>query len=109
LKLAAGWELTDRFSLSSYLNLSYLAEGDERFSQVAASLSAGFSLTDRLGAFLEAFGFSEETSGGPSTQYVNGGFSFGVTNDLSLDVRAGAGLNDASPDYVVGAGGAFRW
>ena len=109
VKLAAAWDLTDRFSLSSNLNVSYPAEGNDRFSQVAASLSAGFSLSDRLGAFLEAYGFSEETRGGPSTGYVNGGFSYGVTNDLSLDVRAGAGLNDASPDYFIGAGGAVRW
>jgi hypothetical protein len=109
VKLAAAWDLTDRFSLSSNLNVAYLAEGSERFSQVAASLSAGFSLTDRLGAFLEAFGFSEETSGGPATGYVNGGFSYGVTNDLSVDIRAGAGLNDANPDYFIGAGGAIRW
>jgi hypothetical protein len=109
VKLAAGWDLSDRFSLSSNLNLSYLAEGSERFSQVAASLSAGLSLTDRLGAFLEAYGFSQETSGGPATEYVDSGFSYGVTNDLSVDVRAGAGLNDASPDYFVGAGGAVRW
>jgi hypothetical protein len=109
VKLAAAWDLSDRFSLSSNLNVSSLAEGDDRFPQVSASLSAGFSLSDRLGAFLEAYGFSEETQGGPRTGYVNGGFSYGVTNDLSLDVRAGAGLNDASPDYFIGAGGAVRW
>jgi hypothetical protein len=109
VKLAAGWDLTPRFSLSSNLNCSYLAEGDERFSQTAASLSAGFSLTDQLGAFLEAFGFSQETSGGPSTAYVNGGFAYAVSDDLSLDVRAGAGLNAASPDYFLGAGASVRW
>jgi len=109
VKLAVGWDLTPRFSLSSNLNVSSLAEGDDRFSQVAASLSAGFSLNDRLGAFLEAFGFSEETSGGPSTAYVNGGFAYAVSDDLSLDVRAGAGLNDASPDYFLGAGASVRW
>lgn len=109
VKLAVGWDLTPGFSLSSNLNYSYLAEGDERFSQAAASLSAGFSLTDRLGAFLEVFGFSEETSGGPSTAYVNGGFAYAVTGDLALDIRAGAGLNDASPDYFLGAGASVRW
>jgi hypothetical protein len=109
VKLAAGWDLTPRFSLSSNLNYSYLAEGDGRFSQAAASLSAGFSLTGQLGAFLEAYGFSRETSGGPSTAYVNSGLSYAVSDDLSLDIRAGAGLNDAAPDYFVGAGASVRW
>jgi hypothetical protein len=109
VKLALGWDLTPAFSLSSNLNYSYLAEGDEHFSQAAASLSAGFSLTDRLGAFLEAFGFSKETADGSSTVYLNGGFAYGVTDDLALDIRAGVGLNDASPDYFIGAGAAVRW
>jgi len=109
VKLAVGWDLTPRFSLSSNLNASYLAEGDDRFSQIAASLSAGFSMTERLGAFLEAFGFSEETADGPGTAYVNGGFAYAVSDDLSLDIRAGAGLNDASPDYFLGAGASVRW
>jgi hypothetical protein len=109
VKLAVGWDLTPRFSLSSNLNVAYLAEGDDRFAQTAASLSAGYSLSDRLGAFLEAFGFSEETSGGPATAYINGGFAYAVSDDLSLDVRAGTGLNDASPDYFLGAGASVRW
>jgi hypothetical protein len=111
VKLAMGWDLTDRFSLSSNLNYSWLRDGDadDRFGQAAVSLSAGLSVTDRLGAYLEAFGFSEEQVDGPSTKYINGGFSYLVTNDLKVDIRAGAGLNDASPDWFVGVGGGVRF
>jgi hypothetical protein len=108
-KLALGWDLAPRFSLSSNLNLSYLADGGERFTQVAASVSAGYSLSDRLGAFLEAFGFSKETAGGSATAYLDSGLSYTVTDNLRLDIRAGAGLNGPSPDYFVGAGTAVRW
>jgi len=108
-KLALGWELTKRFSLSSNLNLANLADGSRRFSQVAASLSAGYSLTERLDSFFEVFAFSREAAGGPSTRYADTGVAYAVTDNLKLDFRVGCGRNDAHPDYFVGTGAAFRW
>lgn len=108
-KLALGWSLTSRFSLSSNVNLSELADGDRRFSQVALSLSAGYSLTGRLDGFLEVFGFSRETAGGPATRYADSGVAYAVTSNLKIDLRAGIGRNGAHPDYFVGTGAAFRW
>ncbi len=107
-KLALGWELTKRFSLSSNLNLSNLSDGSRRFSQVAASLSAGYSLTDRWDSFFEVFAFSREAAGGPSTRYADTGVAYAVTDNLKLDFRVGYG-RDAEPDYFVGTGAAFRW
>ena len=108
-KLALGWELTKRFSLSSNLNLAGLSDGDRRFSQVAVSLSAGYSLTERLDSFFEVFAFSREAAGGPSTRYADTGVAYTVTNNLKIDFRVGCGRNDAHPDYFVGTGAAFRW
>jgi len=108
-KLALGWELTKRFSLSSNVNLADLSDGGRRFSQVAVSLSAGYALTDRLDSFYEVFAFSRETAGGPSTRYADTGLAFTVTNNLKVDVRVGFGFNDAHPDYFVGTGASVRW
>jgi hypothetical protein len=108
-KLALGWQLTKRFSLSANADYSYLADGGRRFSQAAASLSAGVSLTDRLHAFVETFGLSKETADGSWTQYVDSGLSYTLTSNLKVDLRAGVGLNNASPNYFVGAGGGVRW
>lgn len=108
-KLALAWELTPRFSLSSNLNYAYLVDGDDRLHQLGATLSGGMSITDRLGAYLEWFGFSEETEDGPSTHYVNGGITYQINNDLQVDARVGTGLNDADPDWFVGVGGAVRF
>lgn len=108
-KLALAWELTSRFSLSSNLNYAYLVDGDERLHQLGATLSGSLSLTDRLGAYLEWFGFNEETNDGPSTHYVNGGITFRINNDLQVDARVGTGLNDADPDWFVGVGGGVRF
>jgi hypothetical protein len=108
-KLALGWDLTDRFSLGSTLIYAYPSDGDERFSQFAASLSAAVSLTGRWGAYLEGFGFSKESRDGSSTSYLNTGLSFLVSNDLQLDVRVGKGLDDPSPNWFAGFGGAVRF
>lgn len=108
-KLAMGWTLTDRFSLSSNVNYAYALDGDERFHQFGATLSGGVTLTDRIGAYLEYFGFSEEGPDGDPTHYIDGGFTFAVSNDLRLDARAGFGLNDPSPDWFAGIGAAVRF
>lgn len=108
-KLALAWELTSRLGLSSNLNYAYLVDGDERLHQLGATLSGSLSLTDRLGAYLEWFGFNEETKDGPSTHYVNGGVTFRINSDLQVDARVGTGLNDADPDWFVGVGGGVRF
>jgi hypothetical protein len=107
--LALSWSLTDRWSVASNLNYAYLADGDERFHQFSASLTAGLSLTDRLGVYLEGFGFSAEVADGSSTSYVNSGLTYLLSNDLQLDVRIGAGLDDPHPNWFAGLGAAVRF
>lgn len=108
-KLALAWDLNDWLSLSSNLIYGYPSDGDERFHQLGATLSTAFSLTGRLGAYVEAFGFNKESLNGSSTTYLNGGLTFGISNDVQLDIRVGAGLDDPSPNWFAGAGGAVRF
>jgi hypothetical protein len=104
---AFDWDL-GRFGVGANLGGSYEA-GEDRFVQAFASLTGGYSVTDRLGAYVEWYGFSEEEKDGPSTHYVNGGISFLINNDLIVDARIGTGLNDADPDWFAGVGGAIRF
>lgn len=109
-KLGFSWDLTERLALASNLNWAYPVDGDDRFHQLSASVSGGWSFTDRIGGFLEYFGFSEEVEDGPSTHYLNTGVTYLISNDLQLDVRVGHGLgNDADPDDFVGFGAAVRF
>jgi Putative MetA-pathway of phenol degradation len=106
-RMVFDWDL-GRFVLGANLGGSYEA-GDDRFVQAFGSLTGGFSVTDRLGTYVEWYGFSEEEKDGPSTHYVNGGISFLINDDLIVDARIGTGLNDADPDWFAGVGGAIRW
>jgi Putative MetA-pathway of phenol degradation len=108
-KLALAWDLSDRLSLSSNLIYAYPSDGGERFNQFAASLSAGLALSDRLGVYLETFGFSKESADGSSTSYVNSGLTWLLSNDLQIDARIGAGLDEPRPNWFAGAGAGIRF
>lgn len=111
LRLAAAWALSDRISLGGNLGWGYLQDGaaGERFSELAASLSLGYGISDRWGAFLEYFGFYPTGDHGPSANFVDTGLTYGVTGDLQLDARFGYGLNRDADDFFVGVGTAVRW
>jgi hypothetical protein len=108
-KLALSWDLSSRLSIASNLNYAYPADGEDRFHQWSGSLTAGFSLTERMGAYLEGFGFSKESVDGSATQYINTGLTYQLSNDLQLDARVGAGLEDPSPNWFAGIGAAVRF
>lgn len=107
--LAFDWELTDLLSLGANVGVAFPTDSGDRYDQIFASASLGIAATDRLGVFVETYGFSEEEPDGDSTQYVDTGVTFALTNDLAIDARVGFGLNDPSPERFVGVGAAYRW
>jgi hypothetical protein len=107
--LAFDWELTDLLSLGANAGVAFPAEDGDRFDQLLASVTLGIAATDRLGVFVETYGFSEEEPDGDATQYADTGVTFTLTDDLQLDARIGFGLNDPSPERFVGVGVAARW
>jgi hypothetical protein len=107
--LALYWELTKSLSLGSNLGCAYLADSGERFTQCFASLSAGVQINDKVNTFFEGFTFSKESAHGSSTQYLDTGLSYLVSNDVQLDVRVGAGLNSPRPNWFTGLGASVRF
>lgn len=108
-KLALAWTLTERLGVATNLNWAYPPGFDDQFHQFSGSLSGAYSFTDRIGGYLEYFGFLEEQEDGPSTHYLNTGVTYLISNDLQVDLRYGRGLNDPDPDDFVGIGAAVRW
>lgn len=108
-KLGFSWALTERLGLATNLNWAYPPGFEDHFHQFSGSLSGALAFTDRIGGYLEYFGFTEEEEDGPSTHYLNTGVTYLISNDLQVDVRYGRGLNDPSPDDFVGVGAAVRF
>ena len=72
------------------------------------SESLGMGLTERVGTYLEAFGFTATGPDGAGAGYRNAGVTYLVSGDYQLDARVGVGFNGFSDDYFVGIGTARR-
>lgn len=109
VKLALAWDLSPRVSLGSNLNFAWPSEEGERYTEPAGSLTVGFSLAERTGAYLELFGFAPSGRARPNSSYADGGLTYLVNDDFQLDARVGAGLSGARPDYFFGVGASRRY
>jgi hypothetical protein len=87
---------------------AYLDSEGSGFHQAVASLVTSYSISDPLTTYLEWYGFLPENRGGGTNHYVNGGLAWGLTPNVQLDWRIGAGLQEPSPNWYTGAGLSFR-
>jgi hypothetical protein len=86
--LPIGLSVTDRFSVSVQPGMSWDGESESPTALVTTSLA--YSVTDRLGAYVEPFVYIDR-----ATDYrVNGGFTYLINDHFQWD--ASAGLWDAS-------------
>lgn len=82
------------------------------YVEVAQSFTLGYSLTKKLGAYTEWFAFYPCGALAPDVgpqHYFDGGFTYKVTDNLQLDIRAGVGLNRRAEDFFAGSGFAVRY
>jgi outer membrane putative beta-barrel porin/alpha-amylase len=105
------YDLSEELAVAGQVLLTVPTEDGHRFVQTAASLSLAVGLTDRWGTYAEYFGFY--TSGNASADTpdavhsLNGGFTYLVSDNFQIDIRAGFGLNEEADDFFAGAG--FSW
>lgn len=113
LRFAWGKALTETFALSGNLNFSEVIDDDGDYNlETAASLSGGFSLTNRLSSYVEYYGIfpnGDQRRTGRDTHAINGGFAFLATPKTQFDIYAGTGLNDVTSDVFAGVGIAHLW
>lgn len=113
LNLICGWDVNDFLSMgASTQGNSAMDEGGHAYLELAQSLTVGYSLTEKLGAYTEVFIIAPYGAIAPDSTpqpYFDGGFTYKLTPDLQFDVRAGVGLNHSAVDYFVGSGFAVRY
>jgi hypothetical protein len=106
-----GWEINDWIETggSTQANRALDDVTGEPYLEFAQSWTIGYNLTDWLGAYTEWFVIAPDGADtNPTENYADGGFTFLVSNDIQLDIRAGVGLNEEADDYFVGTGFAIR-
>ncbi len=109
VKLLWAYDLTDDLGVAGNVNFAVPTSENGRFFETSASLSFGYAITDRLGSYVEYFGFYPSDRNQADTHFLNGGFTYLITDNLQIDVRAGLGLNDEADDFFTGAGFAIRF
>jgi hypothetical protein len=99
------YELAAGPSLFGTVLISSVSSNDGRFFEAANALGISLPINDRVGSFLEYFGFYRI---GPAHN-LNGGLTYLLTDNLQLDVNGGFGMNGRADDYFLGTGVAFRF
>ncbi len=96
------------------LNLKWSAPsvGDDASSRARVldwSAVLAFPLRGAWSAFVEGVATDVDTADVPTQWIANAGLGRQMSDNLLLDVFAGRGLNDAAPDWTVGAGLGWRF
>ena len=109
LVLLWAYDVTDNFAIAGNVGMAAVSDEGDRFFQTSASLSGAFSLTDKLGAYVEYYGFYPNTEDSDSAHFLNAGFTYLINNNFQIDWRIGAGLNEEADDFFTGVGFAWRF
>lgn len=109
IKLAWEYDLSERANLEGNVNFAAPTDDGDRFFQTSASISFGYSLTEKLGSFIEYYGFYPSTPDNDCAHTLNGGFTFLLTENMQFDWRAGFGLNEEADDFFTGVGLSVRF
>ncbi|MCC7084993.1 MAG: transporter [Pirellulales bacterium] len=106
-----GWELNDLIGVGASTQLNRtIDDAGNIYSQFAQSITIGYTLTKKLGAYTEWFCFVPNGRTVAQVQhYIDGGFAYHVTNNFQLDIRAGVGLNEPADNMFAGAGSVMRF
>jgi hypothetical protein len=98
-------DITDRIAFSYNAGIEW-EEGASNATYIYTG-SLAFALHDRVGMFLESYGYLRESS--PADHRLDGGITFLITDNLQLDTSGGIGVSDISPDYFLSAGISWRF
>lgn len=96
--------LSDKFSLS--YNLGSEWDGFSAEPTFIYTLTSGYSITDKLGSYIELFGFAPQND--KANHNFDGGITYLINNNFMLDLSSGFGITENAPNYYVALGFSFR-
>lgn len=107
---APKFRFTMQHTLSEKMSLSYnLGSEWDGFTAEPTfiyTLSTGYSFSDKLGGYLEFFGFAPQND--KVEHQFDGGLTYLLSDNFMVDLSSGVGITNNAPDYYVSAGCSFR-
>ena len=107
---AVEFRFTMQHTLSDKVNLGYNlgAEWDGVLPDATYiyTFTTGFSLSGKIGAYAEVFGFAPENQ--TANHSADAGFTYLISNDMMFDLSGGVGITENAPDYFLSCGFSFR-
>jgi Putative MetA-pathway of phenol degradation len=96
--------LTEKVSLSYNLGAEW--DGFSAEPTFIYTLTSGFSVTEKLGAYIEFFGFAPQND--IANHSFDGGFTFLINHNFMLDLSSGVGITNNAPERYFALGFSFR-
>ncbi len=97
-------------TLSKKVSLSYnLGAEWDGFSAEPTfiyTLTTGYSITNKLGTYIELFGFAPQKS--KANHNFDAGITYLINNNFMLDLSSGIGITKNAPDHYLAVGFSFR-
>lgn len=97
--------ISDKQSLSYNLGAEW--NGTDKKPTFIYTLTTGYSLTEKIGAYIELYGFVPQI--GKADHRFDLGFTYLFNPNHQLDVSGGFGLSAISPEYYFALGYSFRF
>lgn len=108
--LAPEFRFTMQHTLSDKLNLGYnLGAEWDGFSiepTFIYTLTTGYSITKRLGSYIEFFGFLPQNN--RANHNFDGGFTYLINNNFMIDCSSSIGITNNAPKHYFALGFSFR-
>jgi hypothetical protein len=107
-----GWDLVEDWTLGGSTGLNATTDDvtTDTYTQYSQSFTLGHSWTDKLSSYFEWYVLAPiGADENKPENYLNGGFTYLINDDLQWDIRAGFGLNEAADDFFAGTGLSMRY
>lgn len=96
--------LSNKFSLSYNLGAEW--DGFSAEPTFIYTLTSGYSITKKLGSYIELFGFSPQNQ--KSNHNFDGGITYLINDNFMLDLSSGFGITKNAPKNYFALGFSFR-
>lgn len=109
LKCPWNYCVTDQFTVYGSI-LGRVPDGPSgQFYQTAATLAGAYKVHECVSLYLEYFGVYPSLRDQDCSHLLSGGPVFKITDNISVDTRVSAGLNEQAPDFQASVGFGIRF